>query len=55
MVARALVGLERHRVFDQDMAAANVVKWPTIDDSDYKAERRAIAGLGRMPHVERED
>jgi hypothetical protein len=51
MVARALVGLEQHRVFD----LVEPTPGPTIDGSDYTAERLQIAGLGRLPQAERED
>jgi hypothetical protein len=65
MLSRALVGLERHPMFDQVGPAtvaeqlvvddARVLVWHTIDDSRYIEERAAVAGLGRMPRAERED
>jgi hypothetical protein len=63
MLSRALVGLERHTVFD----APTPVAWETVDDRDYRAEQDVFARLGpvkpldevkylgKLPKVERED
>ena len=67
MLSRALVGLERHRVFDQVEDSATGEAWETVDDRDYRAEQDVFACLGpvkpfdevkylgRLPKAERED
>jgi hypothetical protein len=61
MVARALVGLERHPLFDQPVAATSISEAPVVNDNVHIVGWQPVDGhtdlatLGRMPRAERED